>query len=492
MNSLKKKSLVIAYLIFTIVWAIETIPKNPFIEHYEVVPPLGFIKSIATSHQQIFVVSDNYLLILNKTDLKLQKTTCFSEYIEFVAYDHLFDELWLTSYSSLIRYNPNLGSIREYPIGIPINGIGIGANSVYLDGPRKYALNRLSGEFKEINDFPKDIRWFKKTQQRDIEAYRFLSPYYFLDPLDTSPEPFTQYRITTVFDDGLYLYVGTENYGLLRYNKYSWNKERLVYGPLDTKIKMMRRINNTCYLLSSSGISFYNREDKTWRYVRLNQDARDFIFLDNRLILAVGSQLLSLSGTFVAPVGQLPALVLSLNSDEKYLYIGTNSGMFRMIKGTDAFLQFGPDKFAIYTIYTTPQNIYVGGEFAFYDYNKTTHRWEERLNRGIKDIIETEKSLYLLTTNNQLVSYQKNQSQENDTNWLLLPYFNIYDIETDGKVVYCATFAGLNLYDPATELYQPIYELPRIKYDYIILTDEEILALSEERIYRLPLKYLNW
>ena len=75
------------------------------------------------------------------------------------------------------------------------------------------------------------------------------------------------------------------------------------------------------------------------------------------------------------------------------------------------------------------------------------------------------------------------------TNWFLLPYFNIYDIETDNEVLYCASFAGVYVYEPETEFYQMVHSLPSLSYDHVFVIDNNIVAVSKGNLFTLPVKY---
>ena len=154
-------------------------------------------------------------------------------------------------------------------------------------------------------------------------------------------------------------------------------------------------------------------------------------------------------------------------------------------------MPFGPDRYAVYVVYPMDNEIFVGSETGFYKYNREFNKWLKEISFGVKDIVELKGALYLLGVNNQIIKYKNIQhdSLKSDTTWILLPYFNIYDIDTDGEVLYCASYAGINYYEPGTEFYKVIYNLPRIKYDYVFAVDNNILAVSDKNIYSLPIEY---
>jgi len=475
-----------------IIFAVDIFPQNIFLDHYEVIPPLGTIKSIATSTIYLFAVSDNYLLIFDKQNLSLKRTVYFDQSIDLLAYDQGYDELWITSPSVIIRYNISLGSNREYPIPeYFINGIGVGNEYIYLEASKKYLLNKRSGEIKLVNSFPDNLRWYRRITEGDIKKYPFLTPYYYVDDPQESQTPFNRYGITAINDDGVELYIGTGGFGILKYNKISWQKLRIVYGPLDTKIRRVKKVGDSVYLISSKGISIYQKKDDNWRYLRLTNEIGDFILQDSNFVVGIGNQISQLSGSFIFPINEFKAGVLYLSADNLYIYVGTNSGLFKIYRGSREAIQFGPDRYAVYAVYPTENSIYVGTEFSFYKYDARKYTWSELINRGIKKIVELKDEFYLLSVDNQLIKYQAmpKDSLKSDTNWILLPYFNIYDIDTDKEVLYCASYAGIYYYNPTDGFYKMVYNLPRIKYNYIFVIEDNILTVSDRGVYRLPIKY---
>jgi len=489
----KKNYAIILFFFCFNLYAVEIIPKNIFLDHYEIIPPLGRVKSISTSLNKIFAISDNYLLIFDKNTLELLRATHFNQEVTLVAYDPFYDELWIPSMNSILRYNINLGSIREYQFNSYVMGIGLTQDKVYILSEKKYSLDRVSGKFGIVSEFPEDTIWHRVFDKKLLNNYRFLAPFFYQDDLNETNEPSHQYEITALYNDGIYLYVGTNKYGILRYNTISLKKDRIIYGPLTTYNLKLKKFGSKYYFISDAGISSLSVVDRNeWGYFRLSKKSGDFLFIGNEYIISFGSQLTRVSGVVSTPIAQFQHSILTLNFDETNIYIGTDNGMYKILKETREPIEFGPDRYPVYVIYPTDEQLFVGGEFATYRFDRKLNQWFQIIPWGTKDICEVKSCFYFLTNNNQLVKYKPFEDSiitENEKIAIVLPYFNIYDIDSDGKTLYCATGSGINYLDPETELYNPIYNLPRIKYNYVAIVEEDIIAVSDDCIYRLPIKY---
>lgn len=489
----KKIFILIILILLNFCLAVEISPQNIFLDHYEIIPPLGKVKALATSINKLFAISDNYLLIFDKNTLQPIRTTYFNQEIFLLAYDQFYDELWISTVAGILRYNINLGSLREYRFAGTINRIGVTPESIYVSSQINYSLDRISGKFKPVAQLPEKIKWFKPFDDKELRTYKFLTPYFYQDNLNETNDPFHQYEITSFYEDGMELFIGTNQYGILKYNKVSLEKKRIIYGPLIARIQRLKKVGDTYYFVSSAGISYFKSpEEKSWQYFRTANEPGDFIFFNNELIVSFGNQLAKITGAVSIPITNFRNSILALSFDVGNIYIGTHNGMYRILKETSEPLDFGPDNYGVYVIYPTENQIFVGGEFATYRFDRSLKRWFQILPLGTKDICEIKNKFYLLTIDNQLIRYSPefdSTPSENDTLAIVLPYFNIYDIDTDGDVLYCATGSGINYFDPKTQFYNPVYNLPRIKYNYVGIVYDDIIVLSDRLIYRLPLKY---
>ncbi len=478
-------------LFYCVLLSVNVTPQNILWDRYTITPPLGEVKSIVTSPLNIFAISDNYLIVFDKQDFTVKKTLHFDQEIELIGYDQQYDDLWISGASSIMRLTVATYTLREYPFVDDIHRLGIGKDYLYLDAVRNYSLNKRTGEIKEIHSFSGDSKWHMRITESDIRNYTFLTPYYYYDESEESQAPFSQFPITALYDDGMYLYVGTYRYGILKYNKVSWQKERIIYGPLDLDLRKVRKFDNNIYFVSSLGVSHYQIGAGNWHYQRFTHQIADILFFENNFLVSFENHISRVDGNMIFRISTIGADILCLNSDNTYIYVGTNSGLLKIYKGTNEPIPFGPDRHSIYSVYSTENNVFAGGEFGFYQYNKEKKVWAKVLPFGVKDIISIEDDLYLLGVNNQIIKYNKSEQDlpSSDTSWILLPYFNIYDIDTDNEVLYCASYAGIYYYEPKTELYKVVYNLPRVKYEYVFVADTDIIAVTDKNIYSLPIEF---
>jgi hypothetical protein len=469
-------------------------PQNPAWDHYTIIPSLGNIRSIATSDLNVFAASDQSLLFIDKINFNFEKSVFFDCELTLIGYDNYTSDLWIACPEQIIRFNTQSYTLRAYPVPEEIQRFALDVKNVYFESVKtgqKFALDKIIGTRTGINNFPPNLKWYGKTKASDIRQYPFLSPYYYYDEPDVSQVPFQHYPITSIYDDGMYLYVGTDRYGLFKYNKTSWEKQRIIYGPIDTYIKTVKKFEDNIYFLSASGISCFQEKDRKWQYLRLDKMATDVTAVANEIFLARDNRVIRTSGNMEFPVGDFNNDVLTLNSDSGYIYAGTRSGLFKIERGTNNEIPFGPDRYAVYYVYPTEDAVYAGGEFALYKYSRGDETWTTVFNFGVKDIVELKDDIYALGTNNQIMRSPgtHTDSLTPDSSWILLPYFNIYDIDADDEVLYCATYAGIYYYEPDASLFRVIYNLPRIPYEYVFIIDGTLIAVSRNAVYSLPLEY---
>ena len=469
-------------------------PQNPAWDRYTTIPPLGTIQSITASDLYVFAASGQHLLFFNKPNYSFERSVRFDCELNLIGYDKYTSDIWIVCPEHIIRFNILSYTLRAYPLSENILRFAMDMKNVYFEsvkGGQKYALDKIIGTLTSVSSFPADLKWFAKNSESDIRQYRFLNPYYYYDEAQVSQVPFERYSITAIYDDGMHLYVGTDRYGLLKYNKTTWAKQRLVYGPVDPYIKKVAKYGENIYFLCASGISYFHEKDQEWKYLRLNRGANDFTALGDDIFLARNNELIRTSGALEFSVGGFTNDILAIASDSSYIYAATHSGLFRIAQGTSIEMPFGPQRYAVYYVYPTEEAVYAGGEFALYKYSRDDRTWTTALGFGVKDIVRLQDDIYALGTNNQIMRVldEPVDSLAPDSGWVLLPYFNIYDIDTDGDVLYCATYSGIYYYVPEASLYRIIYNLPRMQYDYVSVINDQLVAVGKNSIYSLPLEH---
>jgi hypothetical protein len=473
--------------LYFFLYGLQVDPQNINLERYDVIPPLGRVTSIASSVLYVYALSDNYLLIFERPALKLARTVFFNPAPTLVAYDQA-DELWLATSEGLVRYNLTLGSVREYPFSGSISALASGLDNLYFRSGRNYALEITTGKFREVAAFPDGLKWSAALAEGELRRYPYLIPYYFQDELTVTRTAETRFPITALREDGLDLFVGTGGYGLLKYNTVSGQKARVIYGPLDLNFRRVRKIGDRFYFLTGAGVSQFNPVTGDWDYRRLNMTLSDLFVSDSNWVVTSGNAISYISGTAVFPMDEFSSLILSAAASPRYFYVGTGNGMFRIERGTSEALAFGPEKQPVLAIAPVGDVTYVGTELSLFRYRASADKWARIFPRGVKKIVPLGSEIFILSLDNQLIIFRPDADDTlvGDSSWVLLPYFNIYDIESDGAVLYCAGYNGLSYYEPATGLLKTIYRLPRQKYNTILVTDQYIFAVADRLIYRLP------
>lgn len=461
--------------------ALQVQPANPRLDRYEIVPALGRVGALAASAFDLYVLSDQELIVIRKSDLAVTRALSFSAPIDLMAYDRFRDELWLTAGNSLVRYNLFLGSCREYPVTTgAISALAVTPERIYFITDVPCALHVATGTIKPASP-PDGLNWAHGLTDEELRERPYLSPYYYRDGPGESRIPMTRFGITALLDDGLYLYAGTDRFGVLRYNTLTLQRDRIVYGPLDRRVRQVRRVGDRVAFLTEAGLSFYESHSNRWSYRRLDIPIAQFLTLDTTLLIASDTRLSALSGTMIFPVSDFPARVIALGADDRRYYIGTEWGMFQIPRGTREPLGFGPDRDPVRAILACGGHVYVGTDFALYRGDSTGTAWDTVMPFGVQKMLAVGSDLYCLSANNQLIRCRPDA----DSQWVLLPYFNVYDIETDGAVVYCAGYNGLNYYDPDRGFYKPVYRLPRVAYRHVFFADGRLLVVADDGLYRL-------
>lgn len=470
------------------------LPQNVALDPYAVVAPLGRVTSMAASSMQVYALSGDNLLFIDKNSLRLETALYLEGSPQLIGYDNYTSDLWIMYRDKFVRLMVMTLSPREFPIPFLVDRFAVGATMLYLENTAggRFTMDKVTGTITPAGAFPADLLWHRRLIEDDVTKYPFLSPYYYFDDVLASQTPSVQHPITAVLDDGLQLFIGTDRYGILKYNKVSWQSDRLVYGPLDLDLRRCHVIEDDVVFVSRQGLSILDPETERWTYQRLRSTLVDIAEFDGRIHIVRPNGVLALEGPLESPRGSFDETVLSTASDAENIYVGTRSGAFRIAGGTSSPVSFGPDRHAVYVIYPTSDAVYVGGEFGMYSYDRAAQAWSTLLSFGVKDIVALAGAVYALGTNDQLIRHPgvpPDTTLPADTNWTLLPYFNVRDIDTDGAALYCATHAGVYYFEPLSGSYNAVYNLPRLSYERVFVARGRLLAKTQDQIFWLPLEY---
>ncbi|GAI46928.1 unnamed protein product, partial [marine sediment metagenome] len=154
------------------------------------------------------------------------------------------------------------------------------------------------------------------------------------------------------------------------------------------------------------GLSYYPAGADNWKYQRFTYEIADVLPFNNYFIVSFGSRISRASGGVIFTISNFSTNILCLSQDKKYLYVGTNSGLFKIAKEANIPMSFGPDRYAVYVVYPMDNEIFVGSETGFYKYNRKFNKWLKEISFGVKDIVELKGVLYLLGVNNQVIIMQ--------------------------------------------------------------------------------------
>lgn len=449
-------------------------------DRYGIVAPLGRIASIATSIDRVFCVSDHYLVIMNRRRMTNTDVYRFDRPVQLGAYDMWFADLWLVTADTLVRFTPFSGSVRSFPLTVRVDSFAVGADALYAGGGELYRIDRSTGTTTPVAEVPAGLTWHKALTAGQLRRYPFLTPFHYRDPMAESTDPLRIYPITALHEDGVELYVGTNGYGLLRYNTLSLQMERAVYGPRSLGINDVRILGDDLYLAGDEGLSILG-PSRQWRYAATALPVQDVVAIDSTLLVNEGQVLARLDKGLRFPLLSPAARITALTATDSAIYVGTTQGIMIWHALTGAQTLLARSEQAVQAIAVHEDRLYAGTSTAWLRYLPESGSWRPVINQGIAEAVGVGAWLYLRGDNRQLLRL----SGENDQ-WELLPYYNINDIATDGTDLYCATVLGLSYLEASSGLMRYIVGLPREEYQRVVVHANMIYAFSRDRLYTLP------
>lgn len=158
--------------------------------------------------------------------------------------------LWFATPSVLGRLNLKTGYWITYPLPMTgtIENMGIDGDQIYLlISGRGWVFNKRNYTWDTV--YPGvEIRW----ELSPPEDYPILTPYWVMDKYANL------HAYLWVYEDDLYVWVGVEHYGLMRYHKYKGEEKYYCWGAegscsgviLDDKIWIAGNKDGELYLMS--------------------------------------------------------------------------------------------------------------------------------------------------------------------------------------------------------------------------------------------------
>lgn len=325
---------------------------NPFV--WTTYKEFSHFYSITLNMEKVYFGTDDGILQYNRIKKQWEEPITKSNDFpgvnaKIVAFDRMFNKLWIISDNALIVYNPNIFHWeREIPrISIPIKtitSIGFTQDSIYLEGNGVvYASQRGMYSWTKWNGTPPaTIEWSGELGKIKLEDFTFLTPYYATD------EYFNKYAYTAATADNKDMWLGTNGFSVFLYNLFTWNGIHYTVGLASNRVDAIFRDRDGFWLggTQSKGIThinFQTGEGKHYQseYIfRLNSHDINAITGDEQNLwfgTNAGLQKYERDEDDWTEYTQFHGLpgnaVIALQQKEDTLFIGTDNGMAYLLPG---------------------------------------------------------------------------------------------------------------------------------------------------------------
>ncbi|MCK4233287.1 hypothetical protein KAX75_02595 [candidate division WOR-3 bacterium] len=315
------------------------------------------IYSISLNMTKVYFGTDGGFLrydrLQSKWDTPVTKSDGFTgEKAKIVAFDKLFNKLWIVSDNAIMVFNPQISRWeREIPrISLPftvITSIGFTPDYVFLEGNGLIYFSQR-GSFaweKWTGALPSNIDWSGEKGKISIRDYPFLTPFYATD------EYFNKYKYTAAAVDNKDMWIGTNGYGVFHNNIFTWNGRHYIIGLANNRVDAIFHDAYGFWIGGRYGtgkgithINFETGEGKHFNskdVFRLNSNDVYAIYGDEKNIWFGTNAGLhcyrkdELDWKNYTQFDALPGeIVISLIIKEDTLFIGTNNGMAFMLPGS--------------------------------------------------------------------------------------------------------------------------------------------------------------
>jgi hypothetical protein len=169
-------------------------------------------------------------------------------------------------------------------------------------------FDKMTGSWQAVNDAPKDLEWFGRRGEVDIEdaEYSFLAPFYVLG------ENLERYDYTSTVRLEGRVWLGTSGFGAYEYDMLSRSGKHHLMGIAGGRTDAMCMDGDDFWFggagSGAEGMTRWQMEEDAWTYYGKE---REFGILSNR--------------------------VSSVVADSEYVWIGTEEGLTRFRKSSSTF-----------------------------------------------------------------------------------------------------------------------------------------------------------
>lgn len=366
------------------------------------------------------------------------------------GYDKYLDCLWIVTPDGVQKYNQSVGSSELFPNVAQwvqgIHSIGIGEEAVWFVSDREVLkFRREDGEWSRQTNIPVNVEWWgrKSLALLDSSRYSFLSPYYYIDP------NFVRYEITSVAKDDRYLWVGTDGYGVWRYDLITFQGEHLLYGLAKSRVDCVAKDGDSLWIGGtngeSKGITLWDRKNGKFKYfetpyipglksedVHAIEIAKGFVGFGTNEGVSLYDKQDKRWWTYTIFDGLPSNKVISLERDSSYLFCGTDFGL-AVLDTKKRVVEFAPqlNNLRINDIEKMGDTILFATDHGVFFIDKTDTSWKQLLSPDNSLEFGTakmalDKSELWFGTNDGVVCYEREAGRWN--RWTVAEHFHVGEV----------------------------------------------------------------
>lgn len=320
---------------------------------WQVYPSLADIHCIAVSNRHVYLAVDAGLCILDREDLRLEKTLRQPDGLEgrvrLCAWFPGRNALYVTTDTGVYEFVPATGAL--FALSAPfqqVSSIGVTQAGVYFDTDKGlYRKRRVAPVFELSSEPSGEVTWYGTRDSVDARDFPVLMPYFFLD------EGLRHHPLTLVTPDrrSRRLFVAAQGLGLLVYDGLTgFVKQQVRFGPPQGKVRRIVELDGRLWFLADDRTATWEPTGG-WQYfatgpgelaqTRFRLLLPGVLDLDRREQIrtvwadSLGLVLGTSRGLYTIAAGQHPELVMELRRRvnaiariRDSLLIGTDDGLF--------------------------------------------------------------------------------------------------------------------------------------------------------------------